>query len=457
MNTEVISKKSFISVVVVLLCMVIISGILTRVLPMGSYDRAIIDGQVKVVSGSYKSYQGDRLPIYRWLTAPIEVLFSEDSLIIFVILGFLLVASGSISTLNHAGIIEDVIYKISIKYQYKPYILLSIISFFFMCLGSFIGIYEEIIPLIPLVIALITKLGFDKMTGLGVSLLACGLGFAAAISNPFTIGIAQQLAGLPIFSGALLRVVVFIITYIIFLIFVIRHAKRNKKKVEAVYLNSHTSKNKGSKFFIAVMAVMVILLISSAFIPFVRNINLILVALLFLFAAFSGSVASGNTLKASFRYFYKGMLAILPGVILILLAVSVKHIIVTGHIMDTILYKGSSFIINSPPAIALVYVYLLVLVLNFFIGSGSAKAFIVIPIVVPLLDMMNISRQLGVLAFQFGDGFSNIIYPTNAVLLIVLALTNTKLSNWIKWVLPIQLILAAMSIIMLVIGLTINY
>lgn len=147
----------------------------------------------------------------------------------------------------------------------------------------------------------------------------------------------------------------------------------------------------------------------------------------------------------------------LPGAVLILLANDVKHIIVTGKIMDTILYDISEQIIHLSPFNAILMIYLVVFILNFFIGSGSAKAFLVMPLIVPIMDMMNISRQMSVLAFQFGDGFSNILYPTNVVLLIGIGLANVSYVKWFKWVLKYQIVMLIISIIFLWIGLNVGY
>lgn len=121
--------------------------------------------------------------------------------------------------------------------------------------------------------------------------------------------------------------------------------------------------------------------------------------------------------------------------------------------MDSILYYASGWIGSSTKFNALLGIYLLVMVLNFFIGSGSAKAFIIMPIIAPLLDMIGVSRQMGILAFQFGDGFSNILYPTNAVLLISLGLASVSYPKWFKWIIKIELVMAILSIGFLWLGL----
>jgi uncharacterized ion transporter superfamily protein YfcC len=134
-----------------------------------------------------------------------------------------------------------------------------------------------------------------------------------------------------------------------------------------------------------------------------------------------------------------------PGILLILMAMSVKHIISNGGIMDTILNAAASMISGSSPYVAIFVLYVLILALELFIGSSSAKAFLVMPIIAPLADLIGLTRQSTILAFCFGDGFSNVLYPTNPVLLICLGLTVISYGKWFRWTIRIQLAAFAMS------------
>ena len=125
--------------------------------------------------------------------------------------------------------------------------------------------------------------------------------------------------------------------------------------------------------------------------------------------------------------------------------------------MDSILHYAAEFIINTTSIVSILLIYLLVLIMNFFIGSGSAKAFLIMPIVIPLADLIGINRQIAVLAFAFGDGFSNVIYPTNAVLLISMGLTTVSYPNWFKWIIKLQLLILVITSILLLFALVTNY
>lgn len=317
--------------------------------------------------------------------------------------------------------------------------------------------FEEVVPLVPLIIALSIGLGYDVMMGLGMSVLATGLGFASAISNPFTIGVAQELSDLPLFSGAGYRVVIFMTTYVILNAFLGLYGQSIYKKPGPIKTFETKGETGALVFFLTIIGILALLIGLSPFVTIISSYNLPIIAFLFLIAGLGCGLLSKIGLKSTLGLMVKGGVNMLPAVLLILLASGIKHIIQTGMIMDTILYKTSGLIVNSSPFMSVVMIYFLVLFMNFFIGSGSAKAFIVMPIIAPLLDMVGISKQLGVLAFQFGDGFSNILYPTNAVLLIALGLAGVSYGKWFKWIIKLQLILVVLSLMFIGLALAIGY
>lgn len=466
-NSLKIGKKTFVSAVIILFILLIGAGILTQVVPMGSYKYEMVNGQSTIIPDSFSFTDGERLPIYKWFTAPIEVLFTSEGIIIIAIILFLLIIGGSIHILNKVNVLKTIIDSVALKFNDRKYLLIRLITLIFMALGAFIGIFEEIIPLIPLIIALSLALGFDVMTGLGMSLLATGFGFSAAVTNPFTIGIAQKIAGIPVFSGIGFRLIIFASTYLIISTLLVRYAKKIEKKPdESIKLGKkefgkeEETKKESQKavyWFLGCTGVMVLLILLSTVIPFLSSLNLPIIGVIFLIAGIGSGLLSSYSLKNVLKLFLKGTVTMLPGVVLILLATGVKHIIQSGMIMDTILYYASGKVLNATPFASVLMVYALVFVLNFFIGSGSAKAFIVIPIIAPLMDMIGVSRQLSILAFQFGDGFSNILYPTNAVLLIGIGLAGISYTKWFKWMLKYQIIVGLFSILFLWIGLKMGY
>ena len=172
----------------------IAAGVISLALPAGSYDR---DAQGLILEGSYRLTGGEALPVWRWFTAPFEVLAGPDGLVIIVIIVFLFFLGAAFTVFNQSGALKYGIWVLGRKFYKRKYLLLSAVSLFFMLLGSFAGIFEESVLLAPVAVALCLSLGFDVYTGLFISLLSVSFGFSAGIFNPFTTGIAQRLAGLP--------------------------------------------------------------------------------------------------------------------------------------------------------------------------------------------------------------------------------------------------------------------
>jgi uncharacterized ion transporter superfamily protein YfcC len=458
-DSNKVQKRAFLSAIIILLVLLITTGILTFFIPSGSFQRELIEGTEMIIPDSFQYTNQDNIQIFRIFTAPIEVLFSDGSAIIIAIIAFLLIIGGSINILNKIGIIEHIIHNIVKRFYNSKYLLLSLITLMFMLVGALVGVFEEIIPLVPIMIILSKKLGWDTKIGLGMSILAAGFGFSAAITNPFTIGVAQEISNLPIFSGILYRFIIFIVIYIVLITFLIINAKRidAKPSYDEMIMN-YNKPNKKSIIWTSIwLGLMVISIVLSPFIPFLQDFNLILIALYFLIAGLGAGLLSKTFKRETPSIFLKGALAMAPGVILILLATGVKHLITISGVMDTILFTLTETIGGSSNFVVISGSFLFTLVLNFFVGSGSAKAFLIMPIMNPLLDFAGISRQLGVLAFQLGDGFSNMFYPTNAVLLVALGLGNFSYGKWFKWTLILQAIVILLSILFLFIGLKVGY
>lgn len=480
MNNETkISKNAFISSAVILLILMISAGLLTKFLPSGSYSRIVVDSREIIDPNSFTYTAKSAFPVWRWFTAPIEVLWSSDAVMIIAIILFILIIGGSFAVLDKSGVLKAVIKIIVSTFGSRKYFLVCIIVFFFMILGAVLGTFEETVTLVPITVTLAHSLGWDSLMGLGMSLLAACFGFAAAISNPFSIGVAQKIAGLPMFSGSSFRIGIFLAVYTSLCIFLVRHGK----KVEAhpqkspVYEEDRAFREKYSsnpqnavddsiptkslklstKWFQFFITAILIVMLSTSFVPGLSDLSLPIVGLLFFIGGMGSGLLAGLKLKEALKAFAKGISGIAPGIILILMAMSVKHIITNGGIMDTILHGAAMSISSTTPFAATLLIYVLVLGMNFFVGSASAKAFLIMPIITPLAGLIGVSRQVTVLAFCLGDGFSNVIYPTNPVLLICLGLTVVSYPKWFKWTIGLQVLLLLVSCIFLGLAVAIGY
>jgi len=468
-----IGKNAFILAFSILLLLMIICGTLTLVIEPGQYDRASIEGREVVVQGSFQYVDPPDYPVWRWFTAPFEVLAAPGNITVITIVLFLIFVSGAFTILDEGGVLKALLDQIVHRFRKRKYLLMAVIIFVFMFLAAFLGIYESLVPLIVFIVPLAHLLGWDSMTGLGMSLLPLAFGFSAAVSNPFTIGVAQKIAELPLFSGAWLRIIFFILVYCIVLIFVRRYAKRVEKNPEKSLVFKEDQKihfDEGEKpeqlkpelkraliCFAVCMAAALAFVFITVGIPALSDYAFPLMAFLFLIGGVGAGFFAGMGGRGVGRSFGRGTLNMLPAVLLILMALSVKHIVDSGRITDTILYTASTFIQQTSGYAAGFFVYLVTLVMNFFIGSASAKAFLMMPILTPLADIVGITRQTAVLAFDFGDGFSNMLYPSNALLLIGLGFTVVSYPKWIRWTIKLQGIVFALSMAFLFFAVAINF
>ena len=209
--------------------------------------------------------------------------------------------------------------------------------------------------------------------------------------------------------------------------------------------------------FAGILGVGIALILCSGFIPALQDYTMIIVAVIFLAAGIVSTLVSGMGGKALAKTSWDGVVSIFPAVIMILMASSIKFTLEEANVLDTILHGAVDLAGTMPEWAVILFIYLIVLVMNFFISSGSAKAFMLIPLIVPMAQIFGISTQLCILAFAFGDGFSNVLYPTNPVLLISLGLADVSYGDWFKWSWKFQLMNLALTSGLLLLGLAVGY
>ena len=429
-----ISTRSFVTAIIVIAVLMVASLVLTMVLP------------------------GCHIPIWKWVLSPVLVLTAEGSTTIIAVLIFLLVIGGIFNSLDECGLMKYMLNKIAYKFGAKKYKLMAIIMLFFMAMGALIGSFEECVPLVPIVVGLAIRLGWDQKVGLAMSMLSVGCGFASGVFNPFTVGVAQELAGLRMFSGASLRALSFVLIYALLLSFVRSYAKKiDVGYNEQAEFKEDKNLDLGFKLFAGIMILGIILVLCSAFITVLQDYTLIIVAVVFLVAGVSSCLAAklgGKRLASSMG---KGVVNMLPAVLMILMASSIKYTLETAGALNVILDGAIKIAETLPKWEVILFIYLIVLVMNFFIASGSAKAFMLIPLIVPLAEVFGISSQLCIVAFAFGDGFSNVFYPTNPALLISLGLADVSYTDWAKWSGKFQIMNLVLTSGILLLGLALGY
>ena len=473
-----IGKKAFIQSVLILFGLMMVAGVLTLVVPAGQYARVTVAGRETIDPQSFQYVARPDYPIWRWFVAPIEVLGSSSGLTVIVIIIVLFFAGGAFAVLDKTGTIGAFIGGIVRRFRDRKYLLLPIVCLAFMFLGSTLGTFEEVVLLVPMMIALSYSLGWDALVGLGMSLLATNMGFSTAISNPYTLGVAQRLAGLPLFSGAWLRVLVFLAVYGALVVFLMGYARKIDRDPKASLVHGEDTaerqKYKGLEtaltdidprhrqgraiacfgFFIVLIFVV---MVAGPFVPFISDYALPIVGVLFLIGGLGAGLLSGAGARKVWQGLTEGMGGLLPSVPLSLMAASIRYIIDRGGVTDTLMYAASGPFIRSGPFVAAVAVYVLALGIEFFIASGSAKAFLMMPILLPLADLVGTTRQTAVLAYIFGDGFSNMAYPTNPVLLIALGLTVVGYPKWLRWTAKLWVWVGVITLAFLAIAVAIHF
>ena len=456
-----ISVRSFLTAIIVIFGLMVVSYVLTLVVPGGRYVRyPDEDGNMVISATGFYTVQGG-IAFWKWLLSPVLCLAAEGSGTLIAVIAFLLVIGGVFNSLDKCGLMQYMLKKTAHKFGAVRYRLMALLTLLFMGMGSMIGSFEECVPLVPIVVALSISLGWDALVGIGMSLLAAGCGFAAGVCNPFTVGVAQELAGLPMFSGVWLRLVSFALIYSLLLLFLRMYAKKIERPLSlnestAEFKNDH-GMNRGLVCFAAILGIGIAVILCSGFISALQDYTMIIVGVMFLAAGISSTLLAGMKGKELAKTSFGGVASMLPAVLMILMASSIRYTLEEANILDTILHGAMELAQNLPKWAVVEFIYLLVLGMNFFIPSGSAKAFMLIPLIIPMAQMFGISAQLCVLAFAFGDGFSNVFYPTNPALLIGLGLADVSYGDWFKWSGKFQLLNLLLTALLLLVGFFIGY
>lgn len=483
-----IDKKTIIGITALLFAVMIFAGILTQTVPTGVYDTAA-DGSI--INGTYHEIPRDEVGYSFWrvFLSPIEtfIFATGDALTGVAIILIIIIIGGTFLVLDKSGVLKYIMSTIVSKFSDKKYFLLSVIIFASMLLSSFAGILEESITLVPLAVAISLSLGWDSFVGLGFSLISVSFGYAAATFNPFNVGITQSMANLPMFSGVLFRILVFLTVYAVLTAFFITYAKKieNDPKKSLCYesdielkkrfLNEEEMKKalenkslpQATKAFVyALIAVLVItvcclltniIIKNQAISDIIGYLPLVSMAILFTIGGLRAGAISGLSKKELAKIFGKGAKTILPCAPIIMIIISVTYILKSGMIIDTLLYWVYNLISGVNPYLAIIIIFLTITVFEFFIGSGSAKAFLLMPILLPLVDMLDIGRQNLIVAFCLSDGICNVLFPTNGLLIIALGIINISYLKYMKcaWRLFLAEFIACSGLLML--GTAIGY
>ena len=293
-----ISVKSFLTALLVIFVLMVLTYILTFIVPGGQYAR-ITDGNGNLVldmESGFTPAEGG-IPFYKWALSPFLVLGATGGGTLIAVIAFLLVIGGVFSGLDKCGLMQYMLHKTACKFSGVRYRLLAVVTLLFMAMGAMIGSFEECVPLVPIAVALSVSLGWDSLVGMGMSLLAVGCGFASGVCNPFTVGVAQELAGLPMFSGVWMRLLSFVLIYLLLLGFLCLYAKKIAKPTETVTagidFQADPKMDRGLTCFVVILGIGIVTILCSGFIKALQDYTMIIVAVMFLIAGVASTLLCG--------------------------------------------------------------------------------------------------------------------------------------------------------------------
>ena len=465
-----INTRSFITVLILLFAILLASGAISYFVPQGSFER---DETGAIINGSYVQGEVDGIAVWRVLTAPFRVFASEDSLTIIMISIFLLIMSGVFNLIEKTGGIRVILGKTVNSFSSKTNLVVCITLLFFMLFGSFFGMFEELVTLLPLIVVFMLSMNLDTLTGVGICMLGACFGFSAAITNPFSVGLAAGIAGTYVLDGAWLRIIFFAVVYVIVGAFLLLHVAKIKKdptkslmyaidKEKRATLSvgefeETDSDKKIFKVFSVFFAVQLVLLVLIASVRAISGLAIPILSASFLIGGIiSGLLVTDKKSKVA-SYMLNGALSMLPAVLLIALASSVKLVMTESGILDTLMNGVIGFLDGKNKFLCILLVYALILFLQIFIGSASAKIILIMPIILPICSALGLSPNVVILTYCIADGFTDMIMPTNPVLLIGLSMANVSYGKWVKWTWKLQLIIFALTVALLLLAVQIGY
>lgn len=460
-------KKFHFNTLLMIFAVVVMVAVVTWFAPGGEYERVYKDGKNLVDPNSFKYVDSSPQGLGAILMAPIKG-FAEAAHIIV----FLFVIGGAFNIIANTGAITVGIKYLAIKFSREPKLqkfFIPVTMTIFSLGGTIFGMAEETMPFVLIFIPLAMALGYDSIVGTAIPFLGAAAGFAGSIFNPFTVGVAQSIAELKLYSGMEYRIIIWVISTTCMIAFVMMYAAKIKKD-PAKSLVYDIDRERAHKLHIdinedvkiepkhkrvLIVFVLGMILLVYGILSFHWYINEI--AALFLgLGIVSGIVGklSVDELTNSLKDGAKDMVGV---AFIIACAKGILVVARDGKVLDLMLYVFAGAIEGLHPILASQAMFIVQGIINFFVHSGSGQAALTMPVMAPLADLVGISRQTAVLAFQFGEGWINPILPTSGVTMGVLGLAGIPYEKWFKWMLPAQIFFFILALLLLIPPYFINY
>lgn len=456
---------------VILFSMVIIAQILTYVIPAGSFDRVETEsGRMQVVPGSFHlTPDVPAVSPFASLTA-IPKGFSGAHEIIF----FVFIIGGMFAVLRATGTLEAAMASLLRRWGKQPFWLIAGGITMFAFGSTTVGFGEEYYPFVPVLVSLCIALGYDRMTAIGIIMIGYGAGYGPAFINPFTTLIAQDIAGLEPASGMWYRLICFVVFVGLGIHHVWSYAKRVGEDPStslvadvdvpagaaipsdeaAASLHDLPSMTRVQRLIMLAIGIAMAILIYGmiAWKWGLFEMQGLFAGLTLVIAAVARMSPNDTATEFSIGAGSLTSVALLIGV-----ARAIQVVLDEGRVVDTMVHGISIPVQELPGAISAIAMFFVQSLANFFIPSGSGQAYVTMPIMAPLADIVGVSRQVAVLAFQFGDGFSNILIPTQYVLIGILAMAGIPYDRWLRFVMPFMIKVSIAASVALAVAVMIGY
>ncbi len=447
---------------VLLLALLALIALATWVVPGGRFETELVNGKPVVIAGSFQSAAAKPQGLVAFLTAPIKG-FVEAALII----GFVLIVGGAFAVLQKTEAVDAMIKAVARAHGRSAWVRAAVIPGFvtlFSLGGATFGMAEEAIPFVLIFIPLALALRLDSLTGVAIPFVGSQVGFATAFLNPFNVGVAQGIAGVPLFSGIGYRAICWAIATGLTIAFLMWWAARIRRQPElspSFALDEERRRTLDLASFEAFAGMTgrqraVLWLFAATLVGMIAGVvrwgwYIEEIAALFLVMAVAvGLVArlSADDIVAAFLH---GARDLVGTALVIALAKATVILLRDGQIIDTLLHALAPLVGSENPVFAAQKMFLIQSVINFFIHSGTGQAALTMPLMAPLADLVGITRQTAVLAFQFGE-LTTVVIPTSGITVGVLALSGIPYGTWVRWMLPLQAAYLVMALALLAIA-----
>ena len=462
-----ISKKTFIGVAILLFLLMVVAIVMTYVLPKGRFLE--VDGVIDYTKYENLGTAGG-IPIWKGILSPFLLLGADGGIAIIMLCIFLCVIAGVFQAMNDNNGIKVIVNRVINRFKNRKFLLLCVIALIFMLFGAFLGLFEEMLTLLPIIAILTLSLGYDSFTGFLICIVACGFGFSSALTNPFTVLFASKLIGADPFAKIWFRIIIFLVMYGVMVLTIFLYTRRISKKPESSLTYERDKELKDDvavteeiphekKIFwsyVSFFALALVTIIICSAIEALRDYTVVALIAVFLIAGLLLSLnASDWNAKKVFKSFGKGVVSVLPTLIFILMASSIKYILVEGQVLPTIVNSINNAVAGKNVFAITFVLFAIVLGLEFFISSSTAKAVFVMSIVGVLT--LGLSKEMLVLIYTFADGYTNVLFPTSPVLLIGLSMMGVSYFTWLKKSWPLFLVTFSLVALFLVLAVVIAF